>query len=79
MTELEATIRDLVTDALTEEEAADFDNQDDLLSVLNSLQILRMILELEAKFGIKIDNSELTAENLGSVQNVSAMVARKVE
>jgi acyl carrier protein len=52
-------------------------NDTDLLGLLDSLQLLRMVVHLEASFGIKVDDSELTAENLASVQQIASFLARK--
>lgn len=52
-------------------------DDDDLLTVLNSLQVLRMVIDLESTFGIAIDNSDLTPENIGSVENLAAFIAGK--
>ena len=50
---------------------------DDLLTVLDSLQILRLLMDLEAKYAIKVENSELSPENLGTIERLAAFVARK--
>jgi hypothetical protein len=50
---------------------------DDLLQILDSLQVLRMMLELEKQFAIPIDNADFTPENLGSIERLAALVARK--
>jgi acyl carrier protein len=52
-------------------------DDDDLLQVLDSLHLLRMVLELESRHGISIDNSELTPENLGTVARIASFVERK--
>jgi acyl carrier protein len=52
-------------------------DDDDLLLLLDSLHLLRMVLELESRYGISIDNSELTPENLGTVSRIATFVARK--
>jgi acyl carrier protein len=52
-------------------------DDDDLLLLLDSLHLLRMVLELESRYGVSIDNSELTPENLGTVSRISAFVDRK--
>ncbi len=59
------------------DDAATFRSDDDLLTILDSLQILRMLIDLEAQFSIKVDNSELSPENLGTVEKLAAFVARK--
>jgi acyl carrier protein len=50
---------------------------DDLLMVLDSLQVLRMLIDLEVEYSIKVDNSELTPENLGTIEKLAAFIARK--
>ncbi len=52
-------------------------DDEDLLMILDSLQILRMLMDLEVEFGIKVDNSELTPENLGTVYKLAAFIAAK--
>ena len=52
-------------------------DDEDLLMVLDSLQILRMIIDLEAEHAIKVENSELTPENLGTVERLAAFIEKK--
>lgn len=52
-------------------------DDEDLMEVLDSLQILRMVAEVEKRFSIHVDNGELTPENFGSVDRLAAFVARK--
>jgi acyl carrier protein len=52
-------------------------DDDDLLQVLDSLQILRMMLELEKEFSICVDNADFSPENIGSIERLAAYVARK--
>lgn len=54
-------------------------NDDDLLTVLNSLQLLRMVMELESRYQVSIDNSELAAENLGTIGRIADFIAGKLE
>jgi acyl carrier protein len=49
----------------------------DLLTLLDSLQILRMLLDLEAEYSIKVENSELTPENLGTIGRLTELIDRK--
>ena len=53
-------------------------DDDDLLTVLDSLQVLRMLLDLEAEFSIHVDPSEFTPENLGSVERMADFLGRKL-
>jgi acyl carrier protein len=72
------TIRQYILDSfLSDEDEISFRNDEDLLKVLNSLQILRTIIELERLFDLKVDNSELTPENLGTVERLADFVDRK--
>jgi acyl carrier protein len=76
--EIEDKVRAYVLEAfLADADAAAFSNDDDLLKILDSLQILRMVIAVEGLFAIKVKDAELTAENLGSVRRVAALVARK--
>ena len=78
----EADIKERVRSYLTSSQlpgdvGASLQDDDKLLEVLNSLQLLRMVIEIESLFGITIDNSELSVENLGTIDNVAAFVQRK--
>jgi acyl carrier protein len=75
---IEDRVRTYIIDSfLTEQDAATFQNDADLLTMLDSLQILRMVIALEKLHGIKVDESELAPENLGSVSKIAAFIARK--
>ena len=75
---LREDVRDFLAETFLQHRGdAPLEFDDDLLVVLNSLQLLRMVLELESRYGIQIDNSELTPENLGSVSRVARFVASK--
>jgi acyl carrier protein len=50
---------------------------DDLLAILDSLQILRMLLDLEAEYSIKVENSELTPDNLGTISRLASFIDKK--
>jgi acyl carrier protein len=52
---------------------------DDLLNVFDSLQLVRMTVDLEALFRIRIRNDELVAENIGTVDRLASFIARKVK
>ena len=77
MTDLEAAIRHYIVASYLNGQAASFRNDEDLLMVLDSLQILRLLIDLEAEHSIKVENSELTPDNLGSVERLAAFIARK--
>jgi clorobiocin biosynthesis protein CloN4 len=62
---------------LNEGQRASLKNNDNLLAVLDSLQALRLVVQLEGMFDIKIPDSDLTPENLGSIDHMAAYVARQ--
>jgi acyl carrier protein len=79
ISEIEDRIRNsIVSSFLDEEQAGAFRNDDDLLQILDSLQILRLLVELESHYQFKVDNSELLPENLATVEKLAAFVTRKV-
>jgi acyl carrier protein len=67
----------VVDSFLAEPRAAGLRNCDDLLTILDSLQLLRLVVQLEPWFGVTVDDSELTPENLGSIERMAAFVLRK--
>ena len=78
MTKTEQAVRDYILRSfLSNGSAANLRNDEDLLLVLDSLQILRMLIDLEVEYSIKVDNSELTPENLGTVEKLAAFIERK--
>jgi hypothetical protein len=50
---------------------------DDLLEALDSLEILRLIAHVEDEYGIEIDGSEVSAENLGTIARFASYVGTK--
>jgi acyl carrier protein len=78
MNALSEKIREYIRDSFLPEGDVELRDDDDLLQVLDSLQILRMVLDLESMHSIKVDNSELTPENLGTIERLSAFLDRKL-
>jgi len=71
-------IRSYIADNLLPEGSEPLQDDEDLLGRLDSLQILRMLIEFESLYQFKVENSELSAENLGSIDRLSSFVARKL-
>jgi acyl carrier protein len=63
--------------ASAELSSAELNSDADLLTILDSLQILRMLMDLESQYAIKVENSELTPENLGTIQRLAEFIGRK--
>lgn len=77
-TDIEERVRQfLLTSFLADPVPEAFRNDDDLFLLLDSLQILRLVVQIESMFGIKVEQQELSVENLSSVQRIAAFVFRK--
>jgi acyl carrier protein len=76
--EIESQIREFVwTSFLVDAGIDDVANNDDLFQLLDSLQVLRLVLHLKATYGVHVADDELAAENLGTIENVARFVDRK--
>jgi acyl carrier protein len=72
------TIREfIVANFGSSEGLATISVDDDILDVLDSLQVLRLIMELEKIYAIKFDNKDMTPENLGSASKLASFVESK--
>ena len=72
-------IRALINQSFAhEDEPLVVEPDDDLLGVLDSLQVLRMVVELERTFSIKIGNGEITADNFRTLAALAGFVDAKV-
>jgi acyl carrier protein len=67
-------IRTLLEDLLP---LVDFDS-DFLFSELNSLDVTTILMSLADKYGIKLEAIDATPKNLKSLDNIVAMVERKL-
>ncbi|HZY65377.1 MAG TPA: phosphopantetheine-binding protein [Rubrobacteraceae bacterium] len=47
--------------------------------VLTSLQTVELVMFMEDRFGITVEDDELDEENFGSVNNIAALVESKTE
>jgi acyl carrier protein len=76
--DLQQEVRRFIVDSyLSNGQADTLRDDDDLLTVLDSLQVLRMIMHLESIYGIKVENRELTPENLSTIQRLAAFIGSK--
>jgi acyl carrier protein len=76
--ETQDRVRQSISDLFLEEAEAEALRDDtDLVGVLDSLQILRLVIELESQFAVKVCDTELTIDNLGSVAKIAAFIHRK--
>jgi acyl carrier protein len=78
-TNVQQTLRDYIVERYqSPDEVESFNDDDDLLVMLDSLQVLRMLIDMEAQFSIRIANSELMPENLGSVTKLANFIEQKL-
>ncbi|HSS32228.1 MAG TPA: acyl carrier protein [Solirubrobacterales bacterium] len=74
------TIEEFIVNEITGDlEAGSLRHDEDLLAadLIDSLGITELVSFLEAKFGLKVDDEDLTPDNFRSVDSIVAFVARK--
>jgi acyl carrier protein len=64
-------------DLLLGARAKDLRDDDSLFSLLDSIQMLRIVGHLEKNWGIEVDDLEMVPENLKSIAALAAFVRRK--
>ena len=72
-----AALRDFVG-AERPDEVRDLQNDDNLfdLGLLDSLQLVSMVVFIESEFGCTLDFDDLTEENLGSLSAIRDLILR---
>ena len=75
--DLAARVRQFVASSFLPD-GATLGDDDDLFALLDSLQVLRLVVWVEEQFGVKVGDADLTAENLGTVARLAAFVAARV-
>jgi acyl carrier protein len=64
---------------LTETEAEALRDDSDLFAILDSLEVLRLVVTLEKTYAIKVGDGELAPENFSSIERLVRFIARKRE
>lgn len=62
---------------LSPDEAAVFQDTNDLRATLSSLRVLSLVLHIERTYGFKVDVSDITPDHFGSIERIAAYVARR--
>jgi len=76
---IEDSLRQFIAGSfLTTEQSQALDNDTDLFALLDSLQVLRLVVALENAFGFKVSDSELTPANLSSVERIARFVTSRL-
>jgi acyl carrier protein len=77
--DIEAEIRNFLSHRLPVASGDGLRDEDPLLgSILDSNGVIELVEFLQERFGITIDDEDITMENLDSVKNAAAFVNRKV-
>jgi acyl carrier protein len=78
-TEIEQEIRTFLVDNFLFGRAEGLKESDSLLgNVIDSTGVLELVMFLQDRFGITVEDDEVTTENLDSLQNAVAFVERKM-
>jgi len=77
--ELRKQIRDFVTSNFYVADPATLEDRTSLLDqgVIDSTGVLEVILFIETKFGVTVEDGDMLPENLDSIERIAAFVARK--
>lgn len=80
MTDHVHVIRDFIVETFLFGEAGALTPTQSLLrsGVLDSTGVMELILFLEQKFGVKVEDSEVVPDNLDSIASISAFLERKL-
>lgn len=77
--DIQDEIRNFLTSNFLSGRSEQFGDEDPLLgNLIDSTGVIELILFLQERFGINIDDEEVTTENLDSVRNAAAFVGRKL-
>ena len=78
-TEIEQQIRNYLVSNFLSGRAEKLQDSAPLLgSVIDSTGVLELVMFLQERFGITVEDQEVTTENLDSVKNAVAFVERKI-
>jgi acyl carrier protein len=78
-TDIEQEIRGFITESFLFGRKETLNSDVPLLgSVIDSTGVIELIVFLQERFTVAVDDEEVTAENLGSVRNVVAFIEGKL-
>jgi acyl carrier protein len=77
-TDVTATVREILAEVLPEPLPPDWPADRPLTEAgLDSVGVVTMIGELESRFGIALDETDLSEDQLGTLAGIAALVRRK--
>lgn len=59
-----------------ESDASRLGLDDDLLELLDSIELVRVVAQIETTYGIEVEDHEMHPQNLGSVRKLADMIGR---
>ena len=59
-----------------ESDASRLGLDDDLLELLDSIELVRVVAQIETTYGIEVEDHEMHPQNLGSVRKLAEMIGR---
>lgn len=74
---LAAELRTTIASRFLPDRAADLSNDADLFMLLDSLDVIRLVSQLEKSYRVEVADSEMTADNLSSINRIAAFIDRK--
>ena len=81
MEEIKLEVRNFVVDNFLFGNANGLEDDTSFLEagILDSTGVLEVVAFLEQQFGVRVDDDELTPENLDSISSIGAFVSRKLQ
>ena len=81
MEEIKLKVRNFVVDNFLFSNANGLADDTSFLEagILDSTGVLEVVAFLEQQFGVRVDDDELTPENLDSIASIGAFVSRKLQ
>lgn len=77
--DIEAELRNFLSPKLPPASGNGLRNEDPLLgNILDSNGVIELVEFVQERFGITVDDEDITLENLDSVKNAAAFVSRKI-
>ncbi len=79
MPQIKTEIQDFITERFLLGNAAGLTTSQSLLDtgVMDSTGVMELVLFLEEKYGFRVQDTELTPENLDSIEKIAGFVSRK--
>ncbi len=74
---LAAELRSTISTRFLPDRAAELSDDADLFMLLDSLDVIRLVSQLEKSYRVEVADSEMTADNLSSIKRIAAFIDRK--